>query len=213
MSTPLHSTFRGNQYPTQLGVEGLSGLKRLEAQSTSFCSHQQTLGSPRDRPVCQSFDQATSQFCGLETRPRSPGNRCIRPRLEPMEEVCFPPIFIDRTLPQKSRSTAGRATSNCNTSLASTSMVSFTSGILHRLPSSTSTGPLPFDERSGSTPTRPSPLREQQLTNSKNVDPRIGDVVVIDMNLFMHLLNNCRIPCQFKPFKLLSITGSHKAKV
>ncbi len=44
------------------------------------------------------------------------------------------------------------------TSLASTSMVPFTSGTLHRLPSSASTGPLPFDEGSGSTPTRPSPL-------------------------------------------------------
>ncbi len=97
----------GNQYPSRLGVEGLSGLKRLEAQSTSFCSHQQTLGSPRDRPVCQSLDQATSQFCELETRSRGPGNRCIRPRLEPMEGVCFSPIFIDRSLPQASPSTAG----------------------------------------------------------------------------------------------------------
>ncbi len=34
----------------------------------------------------------------------------------------------------------------------------FTSGTLHRLPSSTSTGPLPFDEGSEGTPTKPSPL-------------------------------------------------------
>ncbi len=140
---------------SRLGVEGLSGLKRLEAQSmaTSFCSHQQTLGSPRDRPVCQSLDQATSQFCELETKPRGPGNRCIRPRLEPMEGVCFSHIFIDRSLPQTSPSTAGCGTSNCNTTLASTNMVPFTSGTLHRLPSSASTGPLPFYEGSGSTPT------------------------------------------------------------
>ena len=80
------------------------------------------------------------------------------PKIGTSERGMLSPVFIDRSVPQASPSTAGCGTSNCNTSLASTSMVPFTSGTLHRLPSSASTGPLPFNEGSGSTPTRPSPL-------------------------------------------------------
>ena len=132
---------RGSQYSSRLGIEGLSGLKRLKTQSAGFCGPQQTLGSPKDRPVCKPLDQATSQSCELETGPRGLGNRCIHPRLEPMEGVCLSPFFVDRSLLQASPSTTGCGIGDCNTSLASTSMVPFTSGTMHRHSSSTSQDP------------------------------------------------------------------------
>ena len=85
---------RRNQYSSRLGVQGLSGLERLETQPINVCSHQQTVGSLWDRPVCQPPGQTTSQIYELETGPRGPGNRCIYRRVEQVERICLPPFSI-----------------------------------------------------------------------------------------------------------------------
>ena len=148
---------RRNQYSSRLGVQGLSGLERLETQPTNVCSHQQTVGSLWDRPVCQPPDQTTSQICELETGPRGPGNRCIYRRLEQVERICLSPFLNDRSLPQASSGTTGGGASNCNTSVACTSMVPSAFGAMCGLSRSTSTGPFPLDEGSGDTSTCSSP--------------------------------------------------------
>ena len=149
---------RYNQYSGRSEVTSFSGLQRLETKSTNLSSLQQYLGPLRDTPVCQPSDQATSQICELETRSRSSEHRSIYPRLEPMEGVCFPPIFIDRTLPQASSGSTGCGTSTGRSSFAATALVPSTPGIVCRQSSSISSGNTPPDEGPGDTPIRPSPI-------------------------------------------------------
>ena len=92
---------RRNQYSSRLGVQGLSGLERLETQPTNVCSHQQTVGSLWDRPDCKPPDQTTSQICELETGPRGPGNDAFTVDWNKWKGYAFSPFsMIGRCLRQ-----------------------------------------------------------------------------------------------------------------
>ena len=85
----------------RLGVEALSGLKRMETLSEYIPKNLPKTGIPRLRPVRISKLPPTTQVCELETRPSLPVCRRIQQRVAPIQTLCIPTILSNNKDPQE----------------------------------------------------------------------------------------------------------------
>ena len=113
------------------------GQMRLDDQPQNIPEITAITRPIRDRPVCISPNQATTQIFQLATGSRGGGYRCFSSELDPNEGLCQPPMVSNTALPEPDKATTGKSIVD-NASVALPTLVPGCLRDVTGLPSSTS---------------------------------------------------------------------------
>ena len=176
-STVSRILARKSERRSRQRIKDSSLIRRMDARPQNVRSLEQTLQPSRGGHACNTSEQSNRPVHQLETRPFCHGSRCLSSGLEDNSgRLCLSPLLYGGQMPKE---TEGRSSHNsvAGTSVASSTLVSYSSRESGREPHSTppiSTPAYGPFQPASSTSTSPAPNTASRLENIRRRDQAEG---------------------------------------